>query len=96
MSEHVAYRHVKVDELSIFYREAGPPEAPTILWSTALPLPHACSTRSSPGFRAAITLLRRLSRLRAQRLAGPRRFEYNLDHCAEIVSDFTEVLGLSR
>ncbi len=28
---HVFYRTVKVDQLSIFYREAGPKDAPTVL-----------------------------------------------------------------
>jgi hypothetical protein len=30
----VAYRTVKIDGLDIFYREAGPQEAPTILLTT--------------------------------------------------------------
>ena len=30
-SQHAFYRTVKVDGLSIFYREAGPKDAPTIL-----------------------------------------------------------------
>jgi len=31
MAQHVSYRRVKVDGLAIFYREAGPKDAPTIL-----------------------------------------------------------------
>jgi pimeloyl-ACP methyl ester carboxylesterase len=31
MPQHTLYRTVKVDGLSIFYREAGPKDAPTIL-----------------------------------------------------------------
>ena len=34
---HVTYRTVKVDGPSIFYREAGPKEAPTILLLHGLP-----------------------------------------------------------
>ncbi len=37
MSQHVFYRTVKVDGLSIFYREAGSKEAPTILLLHGLP-----------------------------------------------------------
>jgi pimeloyl-ACP methyl ester carboxylesterase len=31
MAQHTSYRTVKVDGLSIFYREAGPKDAPTLL-----------------------------------------------------------------
>ena len=37
MRAHVFYRTVKVDGLSIFYREAGPIDAPTILLLHGLP-----------------------------------------------------------
>jgi hypothetical protein len=37
MSQRVFYRTVKVDGLSIFYREAGPKDAPTILLLHGLP-----------------------------------------------------------
>jgi hypothetical protein len=37
MPQHVFYRTVKVDGLSIFYREAGPQDAPTILLLHGLP-----------------------------------------------------------
>ena len=37
MSNSVSYRTVKVDGLSIFYREAGPKDGPTILLLHGLP-----------------------------------------------------------
>src|SRR3989442_9964554 len=37
MAEHTSYRTVKVDGLSIFYREAGPKDAPAILLLHGLP-----------------------------------------------------------
>src|ERR1700683_4147826 len=37
MSNSVSYRTVKVDGLSMFYREVGPKNAPTILLPPALP-----------------------------------------------------------
>jgi pimeloyl-ACP methyl ester carboxylesterase len=37
MAQHISYRTVKVDGLSIFYREAGPKDAPTILLLHGLP-----------------------------------------------------------
>ena len=47
MEEQVVYRTVKVDGLTIFYREAGPKDAPTILLLHGLP-------SSSRMFRAAV------------------------------------------
>ena len=37
MPQHTLYRSVKVDGVSIFYREAGPKDAPTILLLHGLP-----------------------------------------------------------
>src|ERR1041384_1690155 len=37
MAQPISYRTVKVDGLSIFYREAGPKDAPTILLLHGLP-----------------------------------------------------------
>jgi hypothetical protein len=44
------YRSIKVDDFSIFYREAGRPDAPTLLLpSTGFLLPRGCMSRSCPG-----------------------------------------------
>jgi hypothetical protein len=37
MAQHISYRKVKVDGLSIFYREAGPKDAPALLLLHGLP-----------------------------------------------------------
>jgi len=37
MTHHILYRTVKVDGISIFYREAGPKDGPTILLLHGLP-----------------------------------------------------------
>jgi hypothetical protein len=37
MDRHTSYRKVNVDGLSIFYREAGPKDAPTVLLLHGLP-----------------------------------------------------------
>ena len=73
MEQQVFYRTVKVDGLSIFYREAGPKDAPVILLLHGLP-------SSSRMFQPLLTRLggqlssdcARLSGLRAQRLARPK------------------------
>jgi len=59
------YRTVQVDGLSIFYREAGPKDAPVLLLLHGLP-------------------------------SSSRNFAYTFDHLAEIITHFTEALGLSR
>jgi pimeloyl-ACP methyl ester carboxylesterase len=93
----VAYRTVKVDGLSIFYREAGPKDAPTILLLHGLP---SSSRMFDP-------LFRRLSdryHLIAPDYPGfghsdwpdPRKFAYTFDHLASVMEHFTEALGLSK
>src|SRR5438309_3162668 len=52
------YRTIQIDGLSIFYREAGPKDAPTLLLLHGLRHHRGCSSRSSPGFPIAITLWR--------------------------------------
>ncbi len=93
----VFYRTAKVDGLSIFYREAGPADAPTIL------LLHGFPSSS----RMFDTLLARLSdryHLVAPDYPGfghsdapaPTTFAYTFDHIATIIDHFTHALGLSR
>lgn len=93
----VSYRTVDVDGLSIFYREAGPRDAPTIL------LLHGFPSSS----RMYEPLLRRLGdryHLVAPDYPGfghsaapnPGRFTYTFDHLAEVTGHFTEALGLKR
>lgn len=97
MSAGTRYRFVDIDGLSIFYRDAGPHEAPTLL------LLHGLPTSS----RMFEPLLHRLSdryRLVAPDYPGfghsdwpdPRRFAYTFDHLAEVMIRFTEALGLRR
>jgi len=91
------YRTIQIDGLSIFYREAGPKNAPTLLLLHGLP--------SSP--RMFEPLFSRLSdryHLIAPDYPGfghsdwpdPKKFEYTFDHIAETMNHFSEALGLSR
>src|SRR5271170_4059661 len=97
MSQEVFYRTVKVDGLSIFYREAGPKDAPTILLLHGLP-------SSSRMFGSLFARLSDRYRLVAPDYPGfghsdwpdPKKFQYTFDHYAEIMMNFTETLGLSR
>jgi pimeloyl-ACP methyl ester carboxylesterase len=97
MEPQVFYRTVQVDGLSIFYREAGPKSAPTILLLHGLP-------SSSRMFQPLLTRLADKYHLVAPDYPGfghsdwpdPKQFDYTFDHIAAIMTGFTQALGLSR
>jgi pimeloyl-ACP methyl ester carboxylesterase len=91
------YRTIRVDGLSIFYREAGPKNAGTLLLLHGLP-------SSSRMFEPLFARLSDRYHLIAPDYPGfghsdwpdPRKFAYTFDHLAETMNHFTEALGLSR
>ena len=91
------YRKATVDGHTIFYREAGRPDAPAVL------LLHGFPT-SSHMFRDLIPLLAERFRVVAPDLPGfgfsdsPDRaaFPYTFDRLAEVIDRFTGVVGLER
>ena len=93
----VHYRTVKVGDLAIFYREAGPKGAPAIL------LLHGFPT-SSQMFRDLIPALADRYHVVAPDYPGfgnssmpPRdRYAYTFDNLAKTVDEFTAKLGLVR
>ena len=93
----VAHRTVKIDGLDIFYREAGPKDAPTIL------LLHGFPT-SSHMFRNLIPALADEFHLVAPDYPGfgdsacrrADQFEYTFDNLADVVEKFTEKVGLKQ
>jgi pimeloyl-ACP methyl ester carboxylesterase len=97
MRPHVFYRTAKVDGLSIFYREAGPKDAPAILLLHGLP-------SSSRMYEPLFSRIADRYRLIAPDYPGfghsdwpdPTQFAYTFDHLAEIMSHFTNTMGLSR
>lgn len=97
MNHPTFYRTIQVDGLSIFYREAGPKNAPTLLLLHGLP-------SSSRMFEPLFTRLSARYHLIAPDYPGfghsdwpdPKKFTYSFDHYAEIVNHFTEALGLSH
>src|SRR5262245_2170892 len=92
-----AHRMGKVRDLDIFYREAGPKDAPAVL------LLHGFPT-SSQMFRNLIPPLADRYRVLAPDYPGfghslmPSRdkFAYTFDNLAEVVDEFTELQGLSK
>ena len=90
----VRYKTVKVGDLDIFYREAGPKDAPAVL------LLHGFPT-SSQMFRNLIPALADSYHLVAPDYPGyghssmPQhdQFAYTFDNLANVIDDFTEKLG---
>src|SRR5438094_8380492 len=93
----IRYQHAIVDGSKIFYREAGPKDAPTIL------LLHGFPTASHM-FRDLIPQLADRFHVAAPDLPGfgqsdmPERtkFSYTFDNIAGAIDRFTEVIGLDR
>jgi len=91
------YRTRSIDGLSIFYRETGPKDAPTLLLLHGLP-------SSSRMFEPLFSRLSDRYRLIAPDYPGfghsdwpdPKQFSYTFDHLAEIMNHFTDALELSR
>jgi pimeloyl-ACP methyl ester carboxylesterase len=96
-STKVIHKTVRVGDLDIFYREAGPNDAPAIL------LLHGFPT-SSQMFRNLIPLLADGYRVVAPDYPGfghsamPSRdqFPYTFDNLAKVIDEFTEKVGMIR
>jgi pimeloyl-ACP methyl ester carboxylesterase len=97
MSSQVLYRSVDIDGISIFYREAGRKDAPTILLLHGLP-------SSSRMFEPLFARLAGSFHLVAPDYPGfghsdwpdPKKFAYTFDNYANITNRFTETIGLQR
>jgi pimeloyl-ACP methyl ester carboxylesterase len=93
----VSFRKVDVDGLKIFYREAGPKNAPVLLLLHGFP-------SAGHMFRDLIPILADRFRLVAPDLPGfgqsdmPSRseFTYTFDAIADRIERFTEIIGLTR
>ena len=91
------YRTIPIDGLSIFYREAGPKDGPTILLLHGLP-------SSSRMFVPLFDRLADRYHLVAPDYPGfghsdwpnPKEFAYTFDRYAEIMARFTEALAIPR
>jgi pimeloyl-ACP methyl ester carboxylesterase len=94
MTDH---RTVTVDGLTIFYREAGPRDAPALLLLHGFP-------SSSRMYQPLLTRLADRYHLVAPDYPGfghsgapePAAFAYTFDHLAAVMDRFTQALGLTR
>ena len=95
MKHPTSYRTIQEDGLSVFSREAGSKEAPTLLLLHGLP-------SSSRMFAPLFTRRSDQYHLIGPDYPGighsgwPDPNKYAFDHIAEIMNHFTEALGLSR
>jgi pimeloyl-ACP methyl ester carboxylesterase len=97
LQQNTAYRSVQVDGPSVFYREAGPKDAPPILLLHGLP-------SSSRMFEPLFARLSDRFHLIAADYPGfghsdapdPKQFAYTFDHIATIMERFTEKIGLTH
>jgi pimeloyl-ACP methyl ester carboxylesterase len=97
LEQQTTYRTTKADGLSIFYREAGPKDAPKILLLHGFPA-------SSRMYEPLFARLCDRYHLIAPDYPGfghsdwpdPKEFAYTFDHVASVMDDFTQSIGLSR
>ena len=97
ISTTTTYHRVTVDGAGVFYREAGPKDAPTILLLHGLP-------SSSRMFEPLLARLSDAYHLVAPDYPGfghsdwpdPKHFEYTFDHIAQLMDAFTEALQIKR
>src|SRR3954452_12412579 len=96
-SRNVHHKTMKVGDLDIFYREAGPKDAPSIL------LLHGFPT-SSQMFRNLIPALADKYHLIAPDYPGygyssmpsHDKFNYTFDNLAKVIDEFTDKVGLTK
>src|SRR5258707_2097752 len=94
---HTSIRRVEADGVTVFYREAGPADAPVVL------LLHGFPT-SSFQYRELIPRLADRYRVIAPDLPGfgfteisaARNYKYSFDALAKTIEAFTEALKLTR
>jgi pimeloyl-ACP methyl ester carboxylesterase len=97
MEHPTLYRTIQIDGLRIFYREAGPKDAPTLLLLHGFP-------SSSRMFEPLLVRLSDRYHLVAPDYPGfghsewpdSTRFEYTFDHIASVIDEFTQAMGLSH
>ena len=96
-SATMTYHTIAVDGVEVFYREAGPKDAPTLLLLHGYP-------SSSRMFATLMPLLADRYHLVAPDYPGfgrseapdPARFAYTFDHLAAVMDRFTQAIGLKR
>src|ERR1700730_11596305 len=97
LMKSIHYRAVDIGGIKISYREAGRPDAPTLLLLHGFP-------SAGHMFRDLIPLLANSFHLVAPGLPGfgqsdlplRQKFRYSFDNVAEAIDRFTDIIGLQR
>src|ERR1700730_16697895 len=96
-SPALSYRSVSVDGISIFYREAGRPDAPTLLllhgFPSSSPMYKPLPPRPSAQYHLIAPDYPGFGHSDAP---GNKEFSYTFDHISQVMQRFTEVLGLQH
>ncbi len=96
--ETVSYHTVRIDNLDIFYREAGPKDAPVLLLLHGVP---TSSRMYQPMLESSLSTKYRLI---APDFPGfghsswpsPKEFNYTFEHLAQVMEQFADALKLNR
>jgi len=96
--EPVSYHTVRIDNLDIFYREAGPKNAPVLLLLHGVP---TSSRMYQPMLESPLSARYRLIApdfpgFGHSSWPGPKEFSYTFDHLAQVTERFAEELKLNR
>src|SRR3989442_4785197 len=96
--EPVSYHTVRIDNLDIFYREAGPKNAPVLLLLHGVP---TFSRMYQPLLESSLSAEHRLIAadfpgFEHSSWPGPKEFSYTFDHLAQVTEKFADALKLKR
>ncbi len=96
--EPVSYHTVRIDNLDIFYREAGPKNAPVLLLLHGVP---TSSRMYQPMLESPLSARYRLIApdfpgFGHSSWPGPKEFSYTFDHLAQVTERFADELKLNR
>ena len=93
----IKYKTVQVEDCTVFYREVGDPQKPTLLLLHGFPSSSAMFRELMPELAADYHLVAPDFPGFGQTESPSREeFEYSFDHLAKIVDRFTELLGLTH
>jgi pimeloyl-ACP methyl ester carboxylesterase len=93
----INYRKADVDGLKVFYRQAGPTDAPTLLLLHGFPSAGHMFRDLIPQLASRFHVIAPdLPRFGQSDMPGRDKFHYTFDNIARVIDRFTEVVGLNR
>ena len=96
-ANHTLHRSVEIDGLDIFYREAGPAKAPTVLLLHGFPTSSHMFRNLMPALADEFHLVAPdYPGFGASSMPGLDEFDYSFDNLADIIDKFVEKIGLTK